>query len=601
MIKVDNERVQKLLEGLTSGQISDLLMQLINAMSEEDRKRFADELEPDVAEVFTAAAVSPGKNEGAEEGPTTDAKFLQEFRDIVGDIHGIIMEVGDEEGAYILQEYHWETPSFDPYTLAEDIENCAQKLLPMLERAAKTGEEGEDLFLDMCEALSESIDYYPEYIYTEEGAFFNQAATECSVVWLHLHSETEAQFLDKMIEFIHADHCISFEDSVIQKILVRQRPEAKRREFYQALCARVETDYSFREETATPHTLWHNVYYELAKKFDPERRIAIAEESLGKDWKKGQELVENAVAEDNIERALDICYKTINSYYRKGGGKDSQDEFNLRKTPLFNYYPEVGGDSIISKLYGQWAELADKKGMTQEAELLRIHQVFYTNPSDWTAVKRVFQEAEEAATSALFTAWRKRTLEYQSDCLFSKSIPKNPIWPAWLLDAGWAGEFHVFTEKALAWFDKTVPRKGLRTVHTKSSFHTLTKDEELPAQLSLVADLMALESNPGYKILAYMLETECALRDCRARREWLRKTDTDKLTAAGLEFTRRNILTFIPSPKNMSPNYELAAGWLTAAREIAPKVAGSVLRNWRVEHKRKRNLWRDLRAHGFDV
>jgi len=601
MITVDEERVQKLIKGLTSGQIADLLMQILNEMSEEERRQFAGKLEPDIAEVFTSAVVSPKDVEETEEIPTTDAKFLQEFRSVAGDIHGIIMEVGDEEGEYILQEYHWEPPSFDPYKLAEDIDECAQKLLPMLERAASTGQEDENLFMDMCQAVTEMIEYYPDYIYTEEGVFFNQAATECAVVWLDLHSETETQFLDKILELINADHCVSFEESVIQKVLVRQRPEEKRHKFYQAIGARIDSDKSFSKEVETPHTLWHNVNYKLAKEFDPRKRIAIAEKSVNEDWRKGLELVKVAVAEDDIERALDFCYKTINSYYRKGARRESDLEFNLQKTPIFNYYPNTSSETTISKLFGQWAELADKQGQTYQAELLRIHQVLHSDPGDWNAVKRVFQEAGEANTSTLFSAWREYVLKYQQDSPFFSRIPQKTKWPAWLLDAGWKEEFDVFTEKALSWLDKTMPKKGLRKIDNSKRMHILSKEELLPPQMTLVADLLALDSHPEYKALASMLGDECALNDCQSRKEWLRKTDTNKLTVAGLEFTRRNILSFIPSPENLSPNYELAAGWLAAARETAPDVAFSVLQNWQVEHKRKRNLWRDLRTYGFDV
>ncbi len=601
MIMVDEKRVQNLLKGLTSRQIADLLMQLLNAMSEEERKQFADGLEADVAEVFKTAIVSPERTEKTEESPTTDDKFMQEFRGVVGDIHGLIMEVGDEEGEYILQEHHWEPPSFDPYKLADDIDECAQKLLPMLERAAGTGKEDENLFMDMCEAVSETIDYYPDYIYTEEGVFFNQVATECVIVWLELHSETKTQFLNKIIEFINADHCVTLDENAIKKVLVGQRPAGKRRDFYQAIGVRIDSDELFREQTQTAHTLWHNVNYDLAKEFDPEKRIAIAEESVSNDWRKGVELVEAAVAEDNIERALDFCYKTVNAYYQRGSLIDSDSEFDLQTTPIFNFYPDTDSETIISKLFGQWAKLADRKGQTQRAELLRIHQVLNTNPGDWTDVKRVFQEAGEAETSMLFSAWREYTLKHQTGSYFFNSTPKKPTWPAWLLEAGWADEFHVFTEKALSWLDKTVPKKGLRKLDNRNRIHTPTENELLPPQLSLVADLLALGAHAQYEALASMLDKECALQDSQARREWLRKTDTDKLTVAGLKFIQRNILSFIPSPENMSPNYELAAGWFAAAREIAPQAACSVLKSWQVEHKRKRNLWRDLRTQGFNV
>ena len=52
---------------------------------------------------------------------------------------------------------------------------------------------------------------------------------------------------------------------------------------------------------------------------------------------------------------------------------------------------------------------------------------------------------------------------------------------------------------------------------------------------------------------------------------------------------------------NWDGDYESAADWLAAAREIAPETARCTLRHWQDEYKRRRNLWRDMRGHGVEV
>jgi hypothetical protein len=123
-----------------------------------------------------------------------------------------------------------------------------------------------------------------------------------------------------------------------------------------------------------------------------------------------------------------------------------------------------------------------------------------------------------------------------------------------------------------------------------------------PPQLSLASDLFSLKTAPQrYPTLKTVLAEYCGLSDCPARLEWLRHTGVAALTDAAVEFFRRNMVQLIPSPESMSGNYESAAGWLAAAREIAPEVARDTLCHWQEACKRRRNLWRDLRAHGFDV
>ena len=123
-----------------------------------------------------------------------------------------------------------------------------------------------------------------------------------------------------------------------------------------------------------------------------------------------------------------------------------------------------------------------------------------------------------------------------------------------------------------------------------------------PPQLSLAADLFARETAPvQYPTLKAMLAQHCKLSDCPSRQEWLGNTDVAKLTTFAIEFERRNIARLIPSPGSMSGDYESAAGWLAAAREVSPETAHDTLRHWQSEYRRRRNLWRDLRERGFDV
>ena len=167
-----------------------------------------------------------------------------------------------------------------------------------------------------------------------------------------------------------------------------------------------------------------------------------------------------------------------------------------------------------------------------------------------------------------------------------------------LIDAGFADRFEAFMEKAVPWLGEKVGAEKRTTQNVFARQQVF----DWPPQLSLAADLFAHEIAPEqYPTLKTMLTQHCKLGDCPARLEWLGNTDVAGLTAVAVEFVRRNMARLIPSPGNMGGDYESAAGWLEAAREVAPETARRTLRDWQEEYKRRRNLWRDLRGYGFDV
>lgn len=74
------------------------------------------------------------------------------------------------------------------HTKITDIERCATDLLPLLDRAATLGLEGESLFMDYCQEITDGIGQYPEHIYIEDGVSFERTATECVLKWLDLRA-----------------------------------------------------------------------------------------------------------------------------------------------------------------------------------------------------------------------------------------------------------------------------------------------------------------------------------------------------------------------------------------------------------------------------
>ncbi len=596
-----NDRiVQQLINGLTSRQLAELVARLLEGMSDTDRAEFSNTLDPDVAAVFRRLSDPPTACAPAEEAndKTSDAKFAAQFQSALGALRDLLSELGDEDGDYILCERHWEPPDFDASRLTEDIERCAKDLLPLLDRAATLRLEGESLFMDYCQEITDGIGHYPEHIYTEDGLWFERTATECVLKWLDLHAETEMVFLEKLVALLDGTGCVTLDDDTIRAYLIEGWTEKRRRAFYSAIEVRRADDEEFRRETDQPRTLWHDIRYALAGMFDVAARIEIAESAVSDDWIKGVELVDVALADSNSTRALEFCRQTLDAYYRHRSSGTQVPSFDPGTTPLLGHWGVQDDFSQISRILGIWADLSAKAGDKRLAELLAIQQVLFTRSDDWSAVRAAFTQAETADASTLLRAWKERTLSAQCGAYFLGMRQQDFVWPEWLIDEGFAERFDAFTEKARSWLDETI---GTAKTKDRDMFRRVAV-HVWPPQMSLVAELFALGLPSGdYPILRAMLSQHCRLNPCPARLEWLGRTDIASLAIGGLGFVQRNMVHLIPSPETMSSDYGTAASWLAVAREVAPGIALSTLQRWKTDYRRRRNLWRDLSKHGFDV
>jgi len=594
-----NILARQLINGLTSEQLVKLVTQLLDNMTETERTRFGDLLDPDISSVFRRLLDHPTTTTADETSEiTSDARFAQQFAAKLSDIECLLFDLGDEDGEYIYQDRHWDPPDFDALKLASDIERYARDLLPLLDHASELELEDKDWFMNLCQQITDGIKSYPEYIYTKDGVCFEHMTTECVLKWLDLHADSEASFVNDLVAFMDDAGYISLDDAAIRKYMLEGWDDNRRRALYHAIQEHRSSNTEFKQDTDNPRALWYQIRYALAGEFDIAGKAEIAETSVAKDWTKGIELVDAAVADGNAIKALEFCRKTVDAYFNCNYGQ-KYSEFDPGTNPLLGQYSMVDEPPTVPRILKIWAVLAAGDGDTVLAEYLTIQEALLARTDNWTSIKHAFDKAESADTSILFSSWKKQALDQQNSSMYLGGSTQHPSWVEWLLDAGFANSFEAFTEKAAPWLNekiKPVKKKG-------KNLFAQQRDFAWPPQMSLAADLFALDTAPTeYPTLKAMLLQHCKLNDCPARLEWLGNTNVSGLTSASVAFVNRNMARLIPSPdSSMGGGYETAAGWLAAAREVAPEAARETLRHWQDEYKRRRNLWRDLRTHGFDV
>jgi len=87
-----------------------------------------------------------------------------------------------------------------------------------------------------------------------------------------------------------------------------------------------------------------------------------------------------------------------------------------------------------------------------------------------------------------------------------------------------------------------------------------------------------------------------------ARRRALAEVNAAACLSGILAAWRGQLHRIVPDPaKAGKSNYTEHADWAGALRELNPARFEALIERWRVQHKRRRNLWRDLKARGLTV
>ena len=78
--------------------------------------------------------------------------------------------------------------------------------------------------------------------------------------------------------------------------------------------------------------------------------------------------------------------------------------------------------------------------------------------------------------------------------------------------------------------------------------------------------------------------------------------EVERVSAMLVAFWKDNILAFVPNPSDAySSQYSEHAEWVLAVEELNPTACSEIIRKWKIDHKRRRNLWKALRQAGFSV
>ena len=177
-----------------------------------------------------------------------------------------------------------------------------------------------------------------------------------------------------------------------------------------------------------------------------------------------------------------------------------------------------------------------------------------------------------------------------------RSADENELVDTWV---HWLIEAVIDEAKGPEWFQKRLKRwftslDGDSTRFARSRAQIIALAGDLPSVSSLK------NSHPQFAKLARGEERYGVKRCARARREWLKLMGAESIVPSLIACAKTNAPHLVPDPAHAyGSRYEEHARWLRAIKEIDPAACQKIIERWKVQHKRRRNLWDSLKRGGL--
>ena len=577
----------RLMEALTKDQIVHILDAIFDLWGSRKTEELLQKLNKDVAATLSQLVFS---QTSSLEEITSDEKYKEEWEQIWDEWKELIYEVGDEEGRYAEQEHHWETPYFDGYSLSVDLDKVAEKMLSILNKIYKLEIEDDNLFEEELSTIEYQIKEYPEWMGAEhEGCYLNRAVTQCVLKWEWLASKSAAMFVERMIKIekgltlieLDRDTFTDFFDSL---------SEDDKQQVYEYITAN-RTNSIWEERLNSSNSQWHQIYHSFSEIFNPDTYLDTCRALLHENWHYGLPLIDDLLKKNNHSEAEKVYEQTIVSYARQISHKDWQPDACLLIFLLMYGYGSA--DDAVIKLLQDWIQVADKLNMASKADSLKLQLVTYQNPYHWDVVAKVFREVNHhpfSSTAAkLIGQWQQFILTIDLGNSFRNDKKPDDCWLRWLMETGLDEKKNAkwFAGKIKTWLESFGRNHTIQFRKQQKYISLLTRD---------LCDIYALKKRHHnlYKIVS--MGTSGDKRSVVSRQAWLKKMHADQFIPLIIEWWKQNVVKLLPDPSHAHKSvYEEHALWLAVVEEQNPSAYQKVIAKWKIDHKRRKNLWEAIR------
>lgn len=583
------------MRALTEEQLSGLLDALFGLLDAEGRQLLVSRVDSEMAEIISR----PGDGDSMRVKPiATRAKYEQEWESVWNRWHEATAELGVEDGRYVYQEHHWEAPYFDGNALAENLDEVAKDILPLIERVSELGIEERDFFRDELLEIKDGANSYPDWM-GEGECTLGPITTSCFLKWEWCARSTKGNRSQEFLERIRMTEDdlpgIYFDDGAFVEFFDSVSASSQQ-EVFDAI-RKVRTSALWQNRFSSSHSKWHRILSTFLARFDTDSYLEDCMAQLDEEWSYGLPLLEHFTKKNDFVLADEILARTFGSLLRFGSGARTEwiPEDALLVEKLRYHSPSP--DARIVKLLVCSIAIARERGNGERAAILDLQRVIYRDPYHWDEISGAFRKLlgspHGGSARILLNQWENLMAEESISHLSGEENQLVDTWVHWLIEAG------IDDAKGSEWFQNRVQKwctflksDSTRFPRSRSQIITLAGD------LSSVSSLE--KSHPQFAKLARGEEEYGVKRCTTARREWLKMMGAESIVLSLIACVKKNASHLVPDPTHAyGSRYEEHAQWLRAVKEIDPVVCETIIDLWKVQHKRRRNLWDSLKRGGL--
>jgi hypothetical protein len=509
--------------------------------------------------------------------------------------HGVVAELGDEDGTYAVQDHHWEEPYFDGYGFASDLEPIARDMLGLINDVYNSVDDP-DLFEAALADIEENIASYPEWMGVEYGdpLGLEKYSTLCVLMWLWSGLQHEPHsgiaLVEKIIELGDLYELLCLNRNVCVEFF-GELPADACREVYAHL-----QDETLAIDLSNVYSPWHQINHIYESRFDATKYLETCRRHLVQNWRYGRPLVDDAVDRKDYQKAESWLEKTFASILERKNQVKWYPEVSLLIDQ--HQYSMAKGREDIADLLQIWGKVSLKLDNLQRAAAAQLQGVIFRVPADCEAVikeyKRLIDPKITKSINPLFEEWKTEMAE-RSFSRYMDAPRASDSWLHWLIEAS------LDPKNKKEWFMRKL----------NGWLRELKKDKKIfkkywPWLARLTSDLPNSKTLKQKYPVFYKtaLPEEASPDDLLGnfRRSGLKKMKAGPGLHLAMDVWKEHLHLIVPDPANVyKADYTHHADWCKAVHELNQKTYQALLSRWRKKHSRRRNLWRDMRAIGLSL
>ena len=459
---------------------------------------------------------------------------------------------------------------------------------------------GLDPDLSVVEVFEEArgtVEKVPEGINQGEPLEFGKEATGLLVDWEWRKAQRES-----ISPFHFVDRLCSLEVNLSgEPILtfVNGLGEAEQQQILTGVTERRHMS-PWAEVLQHPHSDWFRLYAHLASTWDRTLFSNVALAHIDGDYRLTLPLMSECLRTKAFADVLALADRAARALLRMRPEEtwDPRQALVVRTAAM--RWTHRTDDANVVRLLRTWGKAASGLGQHELASAVEIQTAVARRRDDWDAVLAAFQETP-ARPEAFFADWRLDAAERsvgpdEADFDGSCETETSFVWAKALVDATVLARSDASRARSL--FLEAV-RNWLAAIGaTPTDFDRCGRSFALLAlDVSTVADLG--KRYPQLQERLAEVRGGPGQMD-KVRRRWLARLGATELANDIIAFISRNARLLIPDPgRGGGSNYNDCAAWVAAIVEVEQAAGQAVVRQWGVDHKRRRNLWAALAKRGI--